>query len=220
MGELLPASELAFSETGPEHFTRGVHAQSKVERYGLSQLILELNEEKLTFVEITKRCNDELRSRTDGRAYHRIIDKNISRFLSRYHKSRFTSFAERHAEDFGRYQDPISLVHEMCQNLKIELKYAQEHRDQNGLMKFRGTYTELMGQLNSALNTMGSLYQKMQPTWTVAMFRANLRALGNEILATDQLEQAQKSYVLDVIQRNMLSDTFINAVDAQAREVE
>ncbi len=220
MGELLPAGDLGLNKGGPEHYSAGTHGMAKVERYNLTALILKLNEDGITFREISRRCNDELMGRSDGRAYHQIIPKNIERFVHRYNKASFLSFADRHAEDFGRYQDPISLVHEMCQNLRVEIKYAQEHRERNGQMKFRETYTEHMKQLNDALNTMGNLYQKMQPTWTVALFRANLRALGNEFLAADYLTQDQKNKVLDAIQRNMLSDTFIHAVDAQAREAE
>lgn len=213
MGDLRPTSEVQGGE-----WSRGIYGMSKVERYGLAETILRLRKDGLRVHEIVKACNSELHARPDGKRYYTISWVNVQDFLDKYIKFRYKSFLEQHKEELEHYEDPLTLIHGFCQQIKLEMKYAQEHRAADGTAANHDKLMDIMGMLRDTLASMGTLYQKIAPAFNVVYFRRNLKALLTAISGRTDLNRDQKERTILNIRYCLLTDNFLQSLQHQAED--
>ena len=210
MSELRPRSEIVPTEWKSGH--RGI---SKIERYGLGVLVLKLRHDNIGPVDIAEACNEELKSRSDGKTYYRIEHDNVQNFVNKFYKQRYKSFLEQHKAEVEEYEDPITMVHKFCQQIKLEMQYAQNNRGPDGAAINEEKLARIMGLFNEALNTMGNLYSKITPAFNVLLFRANVRAFNSTTQARTDINDSQKEQTLLDIRQTLLTDHFMASLRSQ-----
>lgn len=226
MAKVLPASETQLAE-----YRRGRYSESKLERYGLTEFVVDLATKKTSLRTIAKKCNEALEGRPEGEKYTAITLRNVQQFLDRIKDEakaqKWKSFREKNKDVIAAYkksydklEDPLKKVYNLINSLEAEIAILQEKRDENGVLEANavGQYVLLADQLNTALGKLAAVYKAVAPTFVLRTFNSNVKACMDTIVGLPAMAVELKREVIAIIEDTLLSDQFYQLIDQHSPE--
>jgi len=215
MSPVLPSSQ-----TTANAYQRGANSESKLERYGLTDLVIDEWKKNATGQEIADLCNKRLRQRVDDRTYYEITQRNVTKFIARFKKEAQRPFRERFAGKLEEYEDPITQAHRALKRIETEIELFQNQRTEEGLLKPEviQVFSAMLDKLNQQFNTLANLYSKIQPQFSVTMFHNNVRNLVETVMNYEDVPDDIRGRFVHDIDRFLLSKAFIDTVASEVND--
>lgn len=150
---------------------------SRIERYGLGELVIRARDQDgLSFPAIAKLCNQDLKSRTDGKTYRAVRSSTIADYYY-YHSTLLkVQFQRTMARRFRR---EIVAIDEMRQNANVLSEGIQRLASQDlakpkADVKTWDTISRLSSSSHSILSTILSIQFRLQEFINAPVLKENL----------------------------------------------
>ena len=188
MSELLP----------PNSSNNSLGGRSKIEDYGLADVVWQRRIIGETHSSIAEACNTLLQQRNDGRTYSQITVLNVSEYCRRIRKDLEEYKGDILQKRLNEAVDVVKAIHQGVRRIELMLDVigpdAKKAKD----------FAEVIDKLHKMLELLASVQGKLQPAITVQVYNQSIEAIVQVVVQDEFLPNEDKRRIVKQIAAKVL----------------